>query len=96
MDDPVSALDAETRRKIFVNCLTRYLEGKTRILVTHALDFLHMADRIIVMKEGEIVFSGSHEEYRDSLWHVENLPTLNRSGSSSGKAEESSKDEEIE
>jgi ABC-type proline/glycine betaine transport system ATPase subunit len=31
------------------------LGGKTRILVTHAIDFLHLADRVVVMDGGEIV-----------------------------------------
>ena len=35
------------------------LKNKTRILVTHALDFLHLRDKIIVMKEGQIVLEGS-------------------------------------
>ena len=35
------------------------LKNKTRILVTHALDFLHLCDKIIVMKEGQIVLEGS-------------------------------------
>ena len=35
------------------------LKNKTRILVTHALDFLHLCDKIIVMKEGQIVIEGS-------------------------------------
>lgn len=88
MDDPISALDATVRKKIFENCLTKHLHGKTRILVTHALDFLHLVDRIIVMKEGRIAFNGNYEEYRDSPYHVENLPSLNRSGSSGPPSEE--------
>ena len=35
------------------------LKNKTRILVTHAMDFLHLCDKIIVMKEGQIVLEGS-------------------------------------
>ncbi len=61
MDDPVSALDATVRRKIFENCLSKHLHGKTRVLVTHALDFLHLVDRILVMKDGKIVFNGSYQ-----------------------------------
>ena len=97
MDDPISALDATVRKKIFENCLTKHLGGKTRILVTHALDFLHLVDRIIVMKEGKIAFNGNFEEFRDSPYHVENLPSLDRSGSSGPPSEElKSEEEEIE
>ena len=37
MDDPLSALDANVRKKIFLNCLLEKFKNKTRILVTHAL-----------------------------------------------------------
>ena len=41
-------------------------QSKTRILVTHAVDFLHLVDRIILMKDGEIVLSGNYEEIKDN------------------------------
>ncbi len=37
MDDPLSALDANVRKKIFTNCLLGKFRNKTRVLVTHAL-----------------------------------------------------------
>ena len=49
MDDPISALDANVKKKIFHNVFTGMLKGKTRILVTHAVDFLHLVDRIILI-----------------------------------------------
>lgn len=54
MDDPISALDANVRKKIFKNVIMKQFRGKTRILVTHAVDFLKLTDRIIIMKSGEI------------------------------------------
>lgn len=54
MDDPISALDSKVRKKIFKRVFTTMLHGKTRILATHAIDFLHLADRIVVLKEGKI------------------------------------------
>ena len=44
MDDPLSALDANVKKRIFKLVLMRKLARKTRILVTHAVDFLHLAD----------------------------------------------------
>jgi len=38
------------------------LKDKTRVLVTHAIDFLHLADRIVVMKDGEVKTTGTYEE----------------------------------
>ena len=37
------------------------MKDKTRILVTHAVDFIHLADHIIIMKEGRIEAQGSYE-----------------------------------
>jgi ABC-type bacteriocin/lantibiotic exporter with double-glycine peptidase domain len=47
------------------------LQNKTRLLVTHAVDFLHLVDEIIVMKQGEIVLKGSFEEIKNEPYLVE-------------------------
>ena len=44
LDDPISALDANVKKKIFKDVIMGELRDKTRILVTHAIDFLHLAD----------------------------------------------------
>jgi len=69
LDDPISALDANVKKKIFENVLLNHLKSKTIILVTHAIDFLHLVDRIVVMDEGEVVLQGSFSE-------IENEPYL--------------------
>ena len=61
MDDPLSALDANVKKRIFKLVFMRKLAQKTRILVTHAIDFLHLADQIILLKKGKVVFKGSYE-----------------------------------
>ena len=48
-DEPISALDVNVSEKIFSNLLLGHLRNKTRILVTHAIDFIHLADKIIIM-----------------------------------------------
>lgn len=62
MDDPISALDANVRKKIFKNVFLKKFKNKTRVLVTHAVDFLKFVDRIILLKKGKIVLNGSYEE----------------------------------
>lgn len=69
MDDPISALDANVKKKIFTNVFTGELATKTRVLVTHAVDFLHLVDKIILLKDGEIILSGTYEE-------IENDPNI--------------------
>jgi ABC-type sulfate/molybdate transport systems ATPase subunit len=53
-DDPVSALDVDVRKRIFTHVLDGRLKDKTRILATHAVDFLEIADRVVLMKAGRI------------------------------------------
>ena len=62
MDDPISALDTQTRKKIFDQVFEGILKDKTRVLVTHAVDFVHLADKIVIMNEGRIIAQGSHKE----------------------------------
>ena len=66
MDDPISALDANVKKKIFKQVFMNKLREKTRVLVTHAIDFLHFADSIIYMREGRVVFKGSYQEVKDT------------------------------
>ncbi len=41
MDDPISAVDSNIKKKIFEQVFMSKLKGKTRVLVTHAVDYLH-------------------------------------------------------
>lgn len=64
MDDPLSAVDAHVAKHIFENLIgpKGLLSGRTRILVTNNLGFLHKVDRILLFSDGEIVDNGSLEE----------------------------------
>ena len=69
LDDPISALDANVGMKIMKNCIINYLKGKTRILVTHSLQYVPFADRIIYMKDGEIHWFGNYEEIKKEYFY---------------------------
>lgn len=56
MDDPISALDANVKKKIFKKVFMTKMKNKTRVLVTHAVDFLHLVDKIILFHKGRVVF----------------------------------------
>lgn len=71
MDDPISALDANVKKKIFKNVFTGQLQNKTRVLVTHAVDFLHMVDSIILLKDGEVVLQGRYEDIKENPYLIE-------------------------
>lgn len=49
LDDPLSAVDTRVAKHIFYRCIKEYLNGKTRILVTHQLQFAKQADNIAVL-----------------------------------------------
>lgn len=51
MDDPLSAVDTHVGKHLFEECMIYHLAGKTRILVTHQLQYLKKADHIIVINE---------------------------------------------
>jgi ATP-binding cassette subfamily B protein len=61
LDEPSSALDPKAEFEVFQQFkeLTR---GKTSIVVSHRLSTVRMADRILVMEDGRITESGSHDE----------------------------------
>ncbi|XP_076936304.1 ABC transporter C family member 14-like [Bidens hawaiensis] len=62
LDDVFSAVDAHTGSQIFKECVRGILKGKTILLVTHQVDFLHDVDLILVMRDGMIVQSGKYDE----------------------------------
>ncbi|XP_011138927.1 probable multidrug resistance-associated protein lethal(2)03659 isoform X1 [Harpegnathos saltator] len=62
LDDPLSAVDAHVGKHMFEECIDKYLQGKTRILVTHQLQYLRNVGRIIVLKDGAIQAEGTYDE----------------------------------
>ena len=46
-------------RLFFFRCVNGHLKGKTRILITHQLQFLKRADKILIMNEGESIAFGT-------------------------------------
>jgi len=66
MDDPISALDSNVKKKIFEELFLNELKHKTRILVTHAVEFLEKVDRIIIMERGKIKYIATYDELQNS------------------------------
>ena len=58
----MSALDAHVGKKIFLNVFKGLFKNKTRIMVTHALQYIKDLDCIYYMKNGKIEDQGKYEE----------------------------------
>lgn len=61
LDEATSAVDTETERKI-QEALDRLVKGRTVFAIAHRLSTLQKATRIFVIKSGQLVEQGSHQE----------------------------------
>ncbi len=61
LDDSTSAIDSATEDKI-QQAMRRISRQRTTFLITHRLSQIRWADRILVIKQGELIDQGTHEE----------------------------------
>ncbi|HEX9412439.1 MAG TPA: hypothetical protein VF916_02965, partial [Ktedonobacterales bacterium] len=61
LDDSTSAIDSATEDEI-QHAIRRVLEGRTTLLITHRLSQIRQADKILVLKRGELLDQGTHDE----------------------------------
>ena len=66
LDEATSQIDIESEQLIH-EVLADFTKNRTTILITHRLSSLQLADRIVVMDQGNIVDCGSHEQVTHSL-----------------------------
>ncbi|KAI8802479.1 P-loop containing nucleoside triphosphate hydrolase protein [Cladochytrium replicatum] len=62
LDDCLSAVDAIVGRHIMNNCIRGLLSSKTVVLATHQLHFAPLADKVVVVHDGEIVEQGTYAD----------------------------------
>lgn len=61
LDDSLSAVDSNTEKTIIEN-IKKTREGKTNIIVAHRISAVRHADKIVVLDNGKILNSSTHEE----------------------------------
>ncbi|MCE2456826.1 MAG: ABC transporter ATP-binding protein [Dehalococcoidia bacterium] len=64
LDDSTSSVDAQTESQIRM-AMESVMEGRTTFVIAHRLSTVHRADKIIVMKDGQIAEQGTHDELVD-------------------------------
>ena len=72
LDEATSALDTESERLV-QEALENMMKNRTSIVIAHRLSTIQNADQIIVLKQGEIVEQGKHQELLDKKGIYHNL-----------------------
>ncbi len=65
LDDALSAVDTKTENNI-LNSMKRIMQGRTTIIISHRVSSAKLANKIIVLVDGEIVEQGDHESLLNS------------------------------
>ncbi|RNC89755.1 MAG: ABC transporter ATP-binding protein [Allomuricauda sp.] len=65
LDEATSALDTESERLV-QDALEKMMQNRTSVVIAHRLSTIQNADTIVVLKKGEIVEQGTHEELMKS------------------------------
>ena len=75
LDEATSALDTESEKLVQI-ALENMMQNRTSIVIAHRLSTIQKADKIVVMKKGEIVEQGTHTELLALNGTYANLVTL--------------------
>jgi len=75
LDEATSALDTESERRV-QEALAELMRSRTTLVIAHRLSTVEQADRILVMREGRVVETGTHRELIAAGGHYASLHRL--------------------
>ena len=75
LDEPTSGLDPNLEEKMMLLFREMTLKGKTVVAVTHTLDNIHLADKVLFLVDGKLAFFGTGDEGK-AYFQVERLPQV--------------------
>ncbi|MBM3802548.1 MAG: ABC transporter ATP-binding protein [Acidimicrobiia bacterium] len=61
LDEPTAALDARAEYEVFLR-FSELVAGRMAVIISHRFSTVRMADRIVVLKLGQVIEDGSHSE----------------------------------
>jgi ATP-binding cassette subfamily B protein len=79
MDEPTASLDPNSEYEVFQRLIQAF-EGRTVFLITHRLNSVKMCDKILLLKNGNILEEGSHEDLMQQKGEYARLFSLQASG----------------
>ena len=72
LDDPTASIDPETEFEI-LEAMKRSLSGRTSLIIAHRLSTLQQADQVVVIENGRITQTGTHESLMKSSGHYRDV-----------------------
>jgi len=84
-DEAMSQIDSDSEQRIH-EAMKEFVKGRTTLLIAHRFATVLSADRVIVINEGRIVDSGTHEELLERCELYRHLYTTQLTDASAGPA----------
>ena len=75
LDEATSSIDLRTEQRV-QKAFAKLMEGRTSFVIAHRLSTIKNSDTILVMKDGNIIEQGDHNELMDRAVFIPNFTTV--------------------